>query len=115
MLEQNTNFTEYQDDHTVDHMTAKPQRLLRLTPKESSLLRLFLNNPNKLLTHDEIVEHLWPSRTRSSAALRTTIKRLRKKIDIADQPSLIDNSHGLGYRFDPVNWFMSGQQSQEYN
>jgi len=67
-----------------------------ISNKESSLLKLFLQNKNEIITHENIYETLWQyEETPSESALRTYIKNLRKIIG----KEKIVSIKKLGYRF----------------
>lgn len=75
----------------------------RITDKELALLRLFLANPNRILSRDELAEFAkgrpWSPFDRS---LDVCISRLRRKIEQEpERPKLIETVRGAGYRFTP--------------
>ncbi|QKE27341.1 two-component system response regulator [Arcobacter acticola] len=52
-----------------------------LTEKENLLVNLFLLNKNKLVSYENIQNYVWKGEYASIDAIRTLIRRLRKKID----------------------------------
>ncbi|MDY6896789.1 MAG: response regulator [Cyanobacteriota bacterium] len=78
--------------------------LLNLTKKEYSLLELFMQDAQKIYSQSSILNQLWnfedepPTRD----AIRTLIKRLRKKLKAAKAPDLIETVFGVGYRLNPA-------------
>ena len=69
-----------------------------LLPKEFAILELLLEHPNKYFTAEAILARVWRSDVPASTdTVRTHMKTLRKKLNGSD-PSLIENSRGLGYR-----------------
>jgi DNA-binding response OmpR family regulator len=75
--------------------------LIHLLPKEFALLELLMRNSGKTMTTDSLLDQLWGTDTDVSAdTLRSNIKTLRRKIDIASKPSLITTVHGVGYRIE---------------
>lgn len=69
---------------------------LYLKPKPLALLKLFLQNRNKLVTHEMIEYALYTaSQTPSSSAVRVYITEIKHLIGEA----YISNIRGLGYRF----------------
>lgn len=48
-----------------------------LTPKASDLLKLFLDNPDQVLSRDDIYSRLWPDTSVSDSALWFQVSRLR--------------------------------------
>ena len=76
-------------------------RRLRLSDTEFALLRLFVNNPGKVLTHNQILHEVWgPGYEDKSHFLRVYISKLRKRIERNPaKPKLLVTEEGVGYRF----------------
>jgi DNA-binding response OmpR family regulator len=69
---------------------------VKLNLKELKLLKLFLQHPNELLTHDRIYDFVWDyDEEYSDNSLRTYIKNLRK---ILGKDTIVSLKK-LGYRF----------------
>jgi diguanylate cyclase (GGDEF)-like protein len=74
-------------------------RLLNLTPKEYSLLELFLRNSRRVFSQGAILEHLWSFEEPQEDTVRAHIKGLRQKLKAAGVPAdFIETVYGLGYR-----------------
>ena len=75
-------------------------RFLHLTPKEYSLLELFLRNSRRVFSQGTIIEHLWSFEALPEEdTVRAHIKGLRQKLKAAGAPAdLIETVYGLGYR-----------------
>jgi two-component system, OmpR family, response regulator len=72
-------------------------RLVELTPTEFKLLRYLLANARRVLSRDQILEHVWDYTFAGNASvLETYISYLRHKIDEVDPP-LIHTVRGVGY------------------
>lgn len=74
---------------------------LELTVKEYELLLYFIANKNRVLTKQNIAEHLWGDNVDfldSFDFVYQHIKNLRKKISIAGGTDLIKTIYGLGYK-----------------
>jgi len=74
---------------------------ISLLPKEFALLEYFMRNPEMVITTESLFRHVWKSEGESSdMAIRTCIKRLRKKIDEGDDDdaSIIETVPRVGYR-----------------
>ncbi len=72
-------------------------RLIELTPTEFKLLHYLLSNSRRVLTRDQILEHVWDYTFAGNASvLETYISYLRHKIDDVDPP-LIHTVRGVGY------------------
>lgn len=77
-------------------------RPLKLTPKEYSLLELFLRNPSRVFSRGQIVEHLWTfDDPPLEDSVKAHIKGLRRKMKQAGATDWIENVYGLGYRLNP--------------
>lgn len=76
------------------------EQLLRLTPKEYSLLELLLRNGRRILNRSMIIEHLWSlDNPPEEDTVNAHIKSLRQKFRAVGAPdNLIEAVHGLGYR-----------------
>lgn len=75
-------------------------RLLSLTPKEYSLLELFLRHNRRVFSRAQILEHLWSfEEIPEEATVKAHIRGLRQKLKSAGVPvNLIETVYGLGYR-----------------
>lgn len=71
---------------------------LKLSPKEYDLLRLFVQNAGKVLTHAFILRAIWGPNT-DPQQLRVYVRQLRQKIERApEQPQFVVTETGVGYR-----------------
>ncbi|MDD6281962.1 MAG: helix-turn-helix domain-containing protein, partial [Oribacterium sp.] len=68
-----------------------------------TLLLLFLKNPQKIFSKDQIYEHVWQTDVAvDDNAIMVYINRLRQKIEEdPKRPVHILTVRGLGYRFVP--------------
>jgi two-component system KDP operon response regulator KdpE len=75
---------------------------IHLTPIEFDLLRALARNRGRLLTHRALLQEVWGHAYGDDVAtLRTSIARLRRKIEPAGSPArYIRTDPGVGYRFD---------------
>jgi two-component system KDP operon response regulator KdpE len=75
-----------------------------LTPKEYELLRYFMINRGKMLTHKQILKEIWgPAHGDDTQYVRVYIGQLREKIESNPaEPKLIVTEPGIGYRMEIV-------------
>jgi DNA-binding winged helix-turn-helix (wHTH) protein len=74
--------------------------MLSLTPRPFAVLRYLIENPQRLITHDELLEALWPETYVQPQVLRTYILELRKLLgDDPAYPRYIQTIPKRGYRF----------------
>ena len=72
-----------------------------LSKIEFALMDFFMRNQGVVFSSEAILDRVWPAEsTRSPDTLRTCIQRLRKKISIPGQDSVIVTVHGVGYKFE---------------
>ncbi len=73
---------------------------IRLTSKEFALLEFFMMHPGRVITREEISEHLWDMNFEPrSNVIESFVKFLRQKIDKGFGTSLIHTVRGAGYLF----------------
>jgi two-component system KDP operon response regulator KdpE len=77
------------------------EELVQLTPREFALLRMFVQNEGRLLTHRVILREVWGrAYERESHYLHVYVSQLRRKIEPdPTRPSYILTEPGAGYRF----------------
>jgi len=74
---------------------------VHLTATEYNLLAYLAGNAGRVLTHTQILEHVWGEAYQSETQnLRVYISQLRRKLDPDSlQPQMITTEPGIGYRF----------------
>jgi two-component system, OmpR family, KDP operon response regulator KdpE len=85
----------------VDRMVSTGDKPVHLTPKELDLLRYFIQHPNQVISHRELLQAVWgPDYGSQVDYLRVFIKNLRKKIEVnPESPEYISTEPWVGYRF----------------
>jgi len=75
-----------------------------LTPIEFNLLAYLMNHAGQVLTHQDILQHVWgPEYGRETEYLRVYIGRLRQKIEPdPEHPRFLRTVRGVGYLFEPA-------------
>jgi len=83
---------------TVTHTVYRGGRKIDLTRKEYQILEYLMLNKNRVVTKEELQEHLWSLEDDFfSDVLRSHIKNLRKKVDNGFKKKLIHTVRGIGY------------------
>lgn len=80
----------------------KNDKLLELTAAEYKLLCLFMENPNTVLTKEQILDNLWDCEGNyiDSSTLTVYIRRLRMKVeDNPSEPQLLLTVRRMGYKW----------------
>jgi two-component system response regulator MprA len=89
------------DDVTLEVLSRtvrRGEREVQLTPKEFELLALFLRNPNIVLTRAQIMERIWgEDYWGESNVLEVFVASLRRELEAAGEPRLIQTVRGVGY------------------
>jgi two-component system, OmpR family, alkaline phosphatase synthesis response regulator PhoP len=77
-------------------------RSVKLTLKEFELLRFLVQNPNRVLSRDQLLDRVWGGETFvTPRTVDVHIRRLRKAIEKDDsKPEWILTLRGVGYKFD---------------
>jgi len=79
------------------HEVTRAGRLIELTPTEYRLLRYLMLNPRRVLSRQQLLEHVWDYDFGGDArVLETYVSYLRRKLD-EHGPSLIHTVRGVGY------------------
>jgi two-component system KDP operon response regulator KdpE len=78
---------------------------VHLTPKEFAVLAQLARFPGRVITHSQIMNHVWPrEHVHHVEYLRVLIRTLRHKLeDDPQQPRIIGNELGIGYRLRAVD------------
>ena len=78
----------------------KDDREILLSSKENSIMKLFIDNVNRIFSKDMIYDLVWGEAIIDENAIMVYINRLRQKIeDDPSNPRYIQTVRGLGYRF----------------
>lgn len=74
---------------------------VELTPTEFAIMDLFMRNPHKAFSRDELLDLIWGKDfVGDSKIIDVNIRRIRSKIeDDASEPQYINTVWGLGYRY----------------
>lgn len=89
---------------TIDlarHIVTKDDVEVHLTATEFKLLSYLASNPDRVLTHQSILSHVWDFAYADRVEyLRVYIGQLRKKIESnPEDPQFLKTEPGVGYRF----------------
>ena len=83
---------------TATRRVTRQGQAISLTPKEHSLLELFLRNAERAISRDTIIESVWGFNSEVEAnTVEAFVRLLRCKIDIGFEPKLIHTVRGIGY------------------
>jgi len=89
-------------DLTMDVLTRdvwRGERKIELTAKEYSILEYFMRRPNVVVTRTMLGESVWDYEFDGiSNIIDVYVRRLRRKLDVDGQGSLIQTLRGAGYR-----------------
>ena len=71
-----------------------------LSAKENAMMKLFIDNVNRIFSKDMLYDMIWGEAIIDENAIMVYINRLRQKIeDDPAKPRYIQNVRGVGYRF----------------
>ena len=73
-------FGDYRLDIGARELRRADETVVRLEPQVFALLRLLIENRERVVTRDEIIEQIWQGRIISDAALSSRVKSARQAI-----------------------------------
>ena len=83
---------------TSEKSVTRAGRQIELTGKEYEVLEYLMQSKNRILSRDQIKEHVWDfDYEGDSNIIDVLIKNIRKKIDVEDGKQIIYTKRGLGY------------------
>jgi len=78
---------------------ARGSRTLDLLPREFKLLEHMLRNKGRVMTRVMLLEQVWDYRfDPQTSVIDTHVSRLRKKLEVGDEPILLHTVRGAGFR-----------------
>ncbi len=91
-------------DITLDkesHLVNIRGQEVNLTPGEYRLLEYLMQNPDRLISKEELLQQVWEYQSNEDMNfVRVTVRRLRSKIEAdAAEPLYLKTVHGTGYQF----------------
>ena len=95
----------YKNTITMDLKTFRVKRegkIVKLNPKEFELLKLFLENPGKVFSRDQLLDKIWGDVNVEVRTVDVHIRRLRKNININNTKDLIRTVRSSGYSLDII-------------
>jgi DNA-binding winged helix-turn-helix (wHTH) protein/tetratricopeptide (TPR) repeat protein len=85
---------------TANHCLWRADERMALTPKAFDVLRFLVEHADRLVTHDEILEALWPDTYVNPEGIRKYVLEIRKVLrDPPGQPLFIRTIPKRGYQF----------------
>jgi two-component system, OmpR family, KDP operon response regulator KdpE len=99
---------EYKPVYQVDGLMVNLARrivkvngqIIEITPTEYDILRVFVQNPGKVITHQHLISAVWGHESKADLhLLRVNISNLRQKIEAdPSRPAHLFTEPGIGYR-----------------
>jgi two-component system, OmpR family, response regulator len=84
---------------TATHEVTRAGEPVSLSPKEFSLLELFMRQPGQVLSRTLIVDHVWDfAYDGASNVVDVYVRYLRRKIDVPFGRTDLETVRGVGYR-----------------
>ena len=83
---------------------SRGDRRIELSPREFEILHVFMREPGRTFSRDEICERVWEREHEyDTRTVEIFIMRLRKKIDRAEEESVIRTIRNVGYVMEPTS------------
>ncbi len=94
---------DYGDNAAIVTDRLGNQQSIDLTAKEFQLLEYLMQNPDRILTHEQIRNRVWAFDSESTSnVVAAQIRLLRKKLTEANCENRIETVRGFGYRLNSV-------------
>src|SRR5215813_663552 len=85
---------------TANHCLWRGDERVAIAPKAYDVLRYLVENSNRLVSQEELLEELWPETYVNPELIRKYILEIRKVLgDRLDKPEFIETLPKRGYRF----------------
>ncbi|GMA49913.1 DNA-binding response regulator [Alicyclobacillus contaminans] len=86
---------------TAGHTVTADGRPVDLTAREYQLLRIFVQNPNRILSRQQLLDLVWGiDYMGEDRVVDVFVKRVRQKLGPGDEDWAIVTVRGLGYKFE---------------
>ncbi|MCA9818625.1 MAG: response regulator transcription factor [Cyanobacteriota/Melainabacteria group bacterium] len=83
------------------HSVTKEGKDIHLPRMEFALLEFLMRHKGQVFSAEALLDRVWTADSdKSPETIRTSVKKLRSKIDTKGEPSLIRNVHGVGYKLE---------------
>ena len=83
----------------TNYRVYRAEQEIRLLPKEFALLQFFMRHPGQVFSIEALLQRVWDSESESTdEAIRSCIKRLKKKLEDDAGHCAIENIPRVGYR-----------------
>ncbi|HMO23852.1 MAG TPA: response regulator transcription factor, partial [Candidatus Melainabacteria bacterium] len=83
------------------HTVTKEGKDIHLPRMEFALLEFLMRHKGQVFSAEALLDRVWTGDSdKSPETIRTSVKKLRSKIDTKGEPSLIRNVHGVGYKLE---------------
>ncbi|HEV1997874.1 MAG TPA: winged helix-turn-helix domain-containing protein, partial [Candidatus Dormibacteraeota bacterium] len=87
-------------DTSARTVSIRGERMV-VTSKEFAILEYFMHNPGRVLSREQVEEHVWNYDFNSQSNLvEVYVGRLRRKLEAAGLPDALVTERGYGYRLE---------------
>lgn len=75
--------------------------VITLLPKERALIEFLMRHPNEVFSAETLLQRVWSSDSDAGVeAVKSSFKRLRKKLQSEGEPAILHTVHGIGFKID---------------
>ena len=101
-LDEELNYKNTISMNVKTHRVKREGSAVKLNPKEFDLLRLFMENPGKVFSRDQLLDKIWGNVNVEPRTVDVHIRRLRKNINVHNTKDLIRTVRSSGYSLDII-------------
>ena len=82
--------------------SSQTSEVIRMSPRAMEVLHYFLQNPDKVISLEELIEKIWLGRIVGDHAVYRVINKIRKHLDANDKDSYLVTIPRMGYKLVPA-------------
>ena len=101
-LDEELNYKNTITMNLKTHRVKREGSAVKLNPKEFDLLKLFMENPGKVFSRDQLLDKIWGNVNVEPRTVDVHIRRLRKNINVHNTKDLIRTVRSSGYSLDII-------------
>ncbi|MFK8012519.1 MAG: winged helix-turn-helix domain-containing protein, partial [Marinicellaceae bacterium] len=88
------------------------KKVIELTKQHKNLLLYYLQNPNRVISKDDLIDHVWNGRVVTSNTIDQSISKLKKILSEVEENKYFETVYGQGIKFCPKISIKNEKKSQ---
>ncbi len=97
---------------TITNELSSGKKIIVLTKQHKDLLRYYLENPNRIISKDDLIDNVWKGRVVTSNTIDQSISKLKKILSEVKEDEYFETVYGQGIKFCPKITFKDTETSK---